>query len=288
MKLPHRIVMTAAMSIALHATAVVAAAQTPAYLRDRGTGVGTSQFGTYIRRGEIVVYPFVEYDRHNRFEYKPEDFGFAGSQDFSGRYRATEELLFLGYGLTENLAVELEAAAIHATFDKSPQDLSAMPGRISEAGLGDVEAHLRWRVRKEDARHPELFSFAELVFPHHKQKTLIGTPGWEMVAGGGLTRGFAWGTLTFRGAAEYSGASSSKFDAGEFAFEYLKRVSPAWRLYVGVEARQDEISLITEAQWHVRRNVFLKINNGVGLTQKAIGWAPEAGIVFTLPTSGRR
>ena len=32
---------------------------TPMYLRDRGEGVATSMFGTYIRRGEWIVYPFV-------------------------------------------------------------------------------------------------------------------------------------------------------------------------------------------------------------------------------------
>ena len=33
----------------------------PVYLRDRGTGVSTSMFGTYVRRRELLVYPFFEY-----------------------------------------------------------------------------------------------------------------------------------------------------------------------------------------------------------------------------------
>jgi hypothetical protein len=33
----------------------------PTYLEDRGTGIPTSMFGTYVRRGELLVYPFFEY-----------------------------------------------------------------------------------------------------------------------------------------------------------------------------------------------------------------------------------
>jgi len=44
------------------------------------------------------------------------------------------------------------------------------------------------------------------------------------------------------------------------------------------------LSLITEAQWHVSRHVFIRFNNGLGLTSKATDWSPEIGILFTLPT----
>jgi hypothetical protein len=30
------------------------------------------------------------------------------------------------------------------------------------------------------------------------------------------------------------------------------------------------VSLITEAQWHLSRRAFLRLNNGLGLTSKAI------------------
>lgn len=294
MKLTRRIVL--GLVVALSATVTVSVfAQTPTptstpkpaetapYLRDRGTGVSTSLFGTYVRRHELIIYPFFEHDRHNKFEYKPSELGFVGEQDFRGRYRATEGLIFLAYGLTDNLAIEFEGARIHASLEKSPLDRSAVPAKIVESGLGDVEAHLRWRWQKETERRPEFFSYAEVVFPHHRNKRLIGTAGWEVVVGTGVTRGFKWGTLTARGSIEYAGSSSSKFDIGEFAVEYLKRVSPKWRLYAAVEGTPDELSLITEAQWHVSRYVFFKFNNGVGLTSKAIGWAPEVGVVFTLP-----
>jgi len=255
----------------------------PAYLKDRGTGVATSLFGTYVRRHELLIYPFFEYDHHNKFEYKPSELGSVGEQDFRGRYRASEKLIFLAYGLTENLAVELEMASIKASLEKSPLDKSTVPAKIQESGLGDVQAELRWRWKQETEHRPEFFSYAEVAFPHHRNKHLIGTPGWEVVVGTGVTRGFKWGTLTGRASIEYAGSSSSKFDVGEFAVEYLKRVSPKWRLYLGVEGTPDELSLVTEAQWHVSQHVYFKFNNGVGLTSKAVGWAPEVGIVFSFP-----
>jgi len=264
------------------------ASSLPVYLKDRGTGVATSMFGTYIRRGELIVYPFYEYYRDGDFEYKPSELGYPGEEDFRGRYHANEGLLFLGYGLTDDLAIELEGAVIQASFEKSPNDPSALPARIEESGLGDVEGQIRWRWRRENERRPELFSYGEVVFPHAKHKVLIGTPGFEVKLGSGLTRGFKWGTLTARLAVEYSEASSSHFDLGEYAVEYLKRVSPTFRFYVGLEGTQDELSLITEVQWHFHRHVFLRLNNGLGLTSKATDWTPEVGILFALPTGRSR
>lgn len=255
----------------------------PTYLEDRGTGVATSMFGTYIRKGELIVYPFFEYYRDKDFEYKPSELGFAGEQDFRGRYRASEGLLFLGYGLTDDFALEMEAAVISASLRKSAQDDSAVPAELEESGLGDVEGQLRWRWRREDEGRPEFFSYAEVVIPHAKNKPLIGTPDVELKLGTGMIRGFTWGTLTVRAAVEYAAASTSQFDIGEYAVEYLKRVSPRWRFYAGIEGTQDEVSLIAEAQWHLARNVFIRLNNGLGLTSKATGWTPEVGILFTLP-----
>lgn len=255
----------------------------PSYLKDRGTGLPTSQFGTYIRKGETIVYPFFEYYRDHDFEYKPEEFGFAGNDtDFRGRYRAREALIFVAYGLTDNIAVEFEAATIKASLEKSPLDTSAMPARIEESGLGDIEGQIRWRWNKESKRRPEFFSYTELVIPHNKGKRLIGTQGVELKFGSGMIKGFKWGTMTFRAAVEYDSASDSKVDFGEFAVEYLKRLSPNWRLYLGVEGTPDELSVIPELQWHINRRVFVKFNSGFGATSKATDWAPEVGIVFTL------
>jgi len=251
--------------------------------QDRGSGVPTSMFGTYIRGGELLVYPFVEYYRDRNFEYKPEELGVAGATDFRGRYRASEALVFLSYGLTDDLALELEAAVIRASLDKAAADRSALPARLTESGVGDIEGQLRWRWKRETATGPEAFSYVEAVSPRNRDKPLIGTSDWELKLGTGVVRGFAWGTLTGRAAVEYAAGSSSQFDIGEYAIEYLRRLSPRWRVYAGIEGTQDEVSFIGELQWFVRPNVFVKINNGVGLTSKATDWAPEVGVVFAFP-----
>jgi hypothetical protein len=259
----------------------------PYYLKDRDTGIPTSMFGSYIRKGELIIYPFYEYYRDNDLEYKPSEFGAPvgpGDIDYRGRYRANEGILLLAYGLTENIALEMEAAVIDASFEKAPQDTSALPSRIEESGLGDVEGQFRWRWRKENERRPELFSYFEFVIPHAQEKVLIGTPGWELKLGTGLIRGFRWGTMTVRAAIDYTEESASHFDVGEYAVEYLKRLSPHWRLYAGFEGTQDELSLITELQWHLNRHVVVKLNNGLGITSKATDWDPEVGILFNLPT----
>jgi hypothetical protein len=256
----------------------------PYYLKDRGTGIPLSMFGSYIRKGELVIYPFYEYYKDDDLEYKPSEYGSVGEIDYRGRYRANEGILLLAYGLTENLAVEMEAAVIDASFEKAPEDTSSLPARIEESGVGDVEGQFRWRWRKENERRPELFSYFEFVIPHAQEKVLIGTSGWELKLGTGLIRGFRWGTMTARAAVEYTEDSASHWDMGEYAVEYLKRLSPKWRLYVGFEGTQDELSFITEVQWHLNRHVVVKLNNGLGITSKATDWAPEVGIMFNIPT----
>lgn len=47
-------------------------------------------FGTYVRRGELLVYPFFEYYVDDNYEYKPSEFGFTPAVDYRGRYRASE------------------------------------------------------------------------------------------------------------------------------------------------------------------------------------------------------
>lgn len=254
-----------------------------AFRADRGPGLATSMFGTYVRGKELLVYPFLEHYRDGDFEYKPSEFGFAGDADLRGRYRASEALLFLAYGLTDDLAIEVEGALVRASLEKATADVSALPSRTVESGIGDVEGQLRWRWKRESAHRPEAFSYLEAVSPRHRDARLIGTPGWEFKFGSGLSRGFRWGTLTARAAVEYAAGSASHLDMGEYAFEYLKRLSPRWRVYAGLEGKQDELSFIGEAQWFLRPNVFVKLNSGVGLTSKAADWAPEVGVVFAFP-----
>jgi hypothetical protein len=251
----------------------------PPYLRDRGPGISTSMFGTYVLPGELLVYPFFEYYLDHDAEYSPQELGFGLDRDFRGEYEAFEGLIFLGYGLTSDISVEMEAAVISADLDKSPEDPTDVPDEINESGLGDVQTQINWRWLRETGRRPALFSYFEVVYPLQKDKVLIGTSDWEFKLGTGVIRGFGWGTMTLRAAVEYD-RSEDKFEIGEVAVEYLRRFSPLMRLYVGVEGTQDEVELIPELQLHVTNRMFIKLNSAVGLTSKATDWAPETGVVF--------
>ncbi|MGH7569141.1 MAG: hypothetical protein ACREL9_09260 [Gemmatimonadales bacterium] len=84
----------------------------------------------------------------------------------------------------------------------------------------------------------------------------------------------------------YESASSTHFNPGEYAIEYLKRLSPSWRVFAAVQGAGgvDEVSLITEAQWHISPRVFIRFNQEIGLTSLATDWEPQLGVLFTLPT----
>ena len=264
------------------------AEQLPYYLKDRGTGVALSMFGTYARRGELIVYPYWEYYVDNSRQYSPQEFNFEGTQDFSGRYRESEGLFFVAYGLTDNLAVQAEIAAAKASLEKAPGDLSALPRRYESSGLTSFETQLRWRMRKEDEHRPELWSYLDVVYPTNRANPLIGTAGVEAELGFGITRGFRWGTLTARFSGAYEGASTTHFAVGEYGIEYLKRISPRWRIFAGINGHETAFTLITEAQWHVHRNVFIRFNQEIGLTSEANDWEPQLGILFILPTGRSR
>jgi hypothetical protein len=67
---------------------------------------------------------------------------------------------------------------------------------------------------------------------------------------------------------------------GEYALEYLKRLSPSVRFYTGIEGNQDEVEWIVERQYRLGRHAHLKLNTAFGLTSKAPDFAPEIGIMF--------
>lgn len=289
----HRVIRRAA-AVALLAGIAAAATplraqeeeELPAYLADRGTGISTSLFGTYVRQGELLVYAFYEYTKNTFEEYKPSELGFVGDGEFAGRSVEEEHLLFLAYGFTDRLAVELEGSLYTtATLDKDPDDPSAVPQRLEESGLGEIEGQLRWRWKRETERRPELYSFLEVVFPVQSDDVLIGAQDWEFAAGFGAIRGYRWGTITGRLSVKHD-AEDAAVEPGEYAFEYLKKVSPRWRLVGTLEGEDDEIAAIGEAQWFFSRHGFLKLNCGFGLTEKAPDIAPEVGVIFSFG-SGR-
>jgi hypothetical protein len=253
----------------------------PAYLRDRGQGTSLSQFATYVQKRQLIIYPFYEYYHDSDYEYSPNELGQALDQDFRGSFRANEVLLFLGYGVTERLAIEFEAAYIDAELEKSNEDPTSLPPTISESGVGDVEGQIRYRWALETASRPEIFSYFETVGPTQDEGSLIGTTDWEFKLGFGLMRGYSWGTVTGRGAVEYD-LGEDAAALGELAVEYVRRLSAKWRVYGGFEGTQDEVSVIAEAQWHFVPRGCLKMNSGFGLTSKATDWAPEVGVMLSL------
>lgn len=271
---------TTLVAVAVSLAPAMVAAQGFDRTRDRGPGIPVSQFGTYVDRGQFLLYPFVEYYYDNDAEYSPQELGYGVDIDYRGKYRATEGLIFMAWGVSDRLAIEFEAAVISARQDRSPDDTTAMPARVEESGLGDVEGQLRWRWLRETESHPSIFSYFETVFPIQKKKKLIGTQDWEFKLGAGLLRGFRWGTTTVRLSIVYDEGQAG---AGEYAVEYLKRISSLLKVYVGVEGTEDEVELITDTQWSLSSNVVLKVNNAFGLSSKATGWAPEVGLMIRFP-----
>lgn len=252
----------------------------PAYLHDRGTGIQTSLFGTYVRKGELLIYPFYEYETNDHEEYHPSELGFPGGQDYLGSLKTHELDLFLSYGWSDRLALELEGQLYtRARFRKAPDDPSAVPPRIEESGLGEIESQIRYRWARESAGRPELFSFLQVSYPFQKHKVLIGAHEWEGELGFGAIKGFPWGTLSGRYALAYE---DKGLQGGEFALEYLKRLSPRWRAVLALEGEGEDLSLITEAQLFLTPRVFLKLNSGFGLSSKVPDFAPEVGLMMSV------
>jgi hypothetical protein len=190
-------------------------------------------------------------------------------------------LLYVGYGLTEDMVIALETALyVRETQWKSSEDTSTMPDQFEESGFGDTGLHIHWRLMREAVRRPAFFTYLEVGLPLQKDKDMIGTDDWEFVPGVGILKGFSWGTVTGKISLDYS-AEDEELALGECAVEYLKRLSPSWRVYLGVAGDGDEIELIPELQWHVNESMFVKFNSALGLTPEAADWAPEVGVMFS-------
>jgi len=87
--------------------------------------------------------------------------------------------------------------------------------------------------------------------------------------------------MSLRLSLEYD-TGENKLGSGEYALEYLKRISSHFRIFTMIEGTEDEIVLIPEIQWFITPNIFLKVNNGFALTSKATDIAPEIGIMFSV------
>jgi hypothetical protein len=237
--------------------------------------------GTYVRNGELLIYPFYEYYYDSNIEYEPHDFGFPSINEYRGKYTANEGLIFLGYGISDRLAVEFEGGIISATLTKSEHDTSALQPEFTESGLSDIEGQVRWRWNHESEGTPEFFNYFEFVFPTGEKNSLIGTSDWEFKLGGGVIKGFRIGTFTLRLTVDYS-TGEKNLEPGEISLEYLKRISDDFRIFMMIEGSQDEFSFVPEVQWFITPGIMLNANTGFGITSKATDIATEVGIMFSL------
>ena len=253
----------------------------PFYLKDRGPGIPTSMFGTYIQKGEWIVYPFFEYYLDNNLEYSPNEFGFSARPGFPrkvpGQRRPRVPRL---RDLTDRLAFEVEAAMIRASLEKSPDDpigharqadriRASATCRSSSTGCGPRRLE----------RRPGFFSYAEVVFPHHKTKYLIGTPELETKAGIGHHQGLPVGHDHREGGRR---AGRRRLRPRRDRRRVLQAAVAGFCVYAGFEGTQDEIEFIAEIQWWLSDTVRFKINNGFGVTSKATDWAPEIGLMISI------
>ncbi len=255
-------------------------------LRDRGPGVPTSLTGIYLERGEWLGAASYQ-DLENRgFQYSPDEFGIADENDYLGKYTSSGGIFFLGYGISESLAVGLRVTGGSTKLAKASDDPSAMPSEIKESGIGEVAPELTWRFMTETASRPELYTYVSVLIPHDSDKNLIGTEDWVILPGIGLNRGFSWATLSARMDFEYDTASTSALDFGKWTIEGQRRFSDAWWLSAGLQGQVgggnnfDEVWQTTYLQWSASPHVTVRFGSRIGLTTMTEGWTGELGIVI--------
>lgn len=253
---------------------------------DRDPGTATTLSGVYVARGELRA--FLSYERvtNHGFEYSPNELGVPSGADYQGDLRASQGVIFLGYGLTDAISFGLEASIARVTLRKADDDTSALPDETRQSGLGGVHVEGTWRFLDESAGRPELFTFVEVQLPHDRSKRLTGTENYVILPGIGLSRGFGWGRLIARVSIEYDTGSESALDFGEWSVEAYRVLSSAWRLSAGLEGQiggsnnLDEVWLISDLDWKLGDRLALRFHNGLGLTAKTAGWSPEVGLLI--------
>lgn len=269
----------------LPATASAQHDSLPPHLRDRGRGQPTSLFGTYIERGQLILFPYFAFTRDGNMEYQPSALGYGSDQDFRGRFQSTQAQLFVAYAFTDWLAIEFESSRIRARLDKSPDDTSAVPARIDETGLADIEAQVRLRLARERGRRPEIFASLEMIPAQQSGKVLIGDAQWDFKSSIGVIRGFRFGTMTFKTSVEYN-RGDKHWDLGETSLEYLRQLNSRTRLFLAIEGGEggapDDYALVSGVRWRLTPGVFLKFDNAVGLMSKATDWETQIGLLWQL------
>ncbi|HZE94652.1 MAG TPA: hypothetical protein VEZ49_08060 [Gemmatimonadales bacterium] len=282
-----RVALSSVLICAVIATAAPAqVTQLPPHLRDRGRGVRTSVFGTYIEPRQWLVLSAVGFVRDHNLEYNPLDWGYGSQVDLHAKFRSSEGQIFLAYGVNDWLAFELEGSYVSARFERSSLDTSGTPATIKESGFTDLAAQARLRLASEQGRRPEIFASLEFIPATHKGKKLISDRWTDLKGEIGLVRGFQFGTMTLKTTVEWN-HGDKHWDLGETSVEYLRQVSPAWRLFLAIEGGEggamDEWVFVTAAQWRISNRAFLKLSNGFGVAPKSTDWEPQVGIMLAFP-----
>ena len=252
--------------------------------RDRGPGVRTSEFQTYIQRGQFFVIPSASYVKDHNLEYSSLNWDVGTQTDLIGSFHSSSGQLFLAYGVTEWLAFEVEASYLDAHFERSPQDTTSRP--INESGLGDFDVQARMRFVRERGSRPEIWGSLEFIPAANQDKVLIGDTPTDLKGEIGFTRGYQFGTMTFKTTIEYNHVDQH-WDLGETSIEYLRRLSTNWRLMAALEGGEtgapDEFVLVTSLQWRASRHAVVGLANSFGFMEKSTDWEPQVGIRFELP-----
>jgi hypothetical protein len=266
-------------------SALFAQQQEPPNLRDRGPGVRTSEFQTYIGRHQLLFLTSASYAKDHNLEYNPLDWGYGNQSDLRGTFRSSSAQLWVAYGITDWLAVEVEGSSLSARFERSSSDTTATPARIHESGLGDFAGQVRVRFAQERGRRPEIWGSVEVIPANQRRKVLIGDKLTDVKGEIGFTRGYRFGTMTFKTTVEWN-HGDHHWDLGETSLEYLRRLSPDFRLLLAIEGGEtgapDEWVFVTAAQWRIANRFYLKFANGLGLMSKSTDWEPQVGILWEL------
>ncbi len=259
--------------------------QSAGYLRDRGPGVPTSLSGIYLNRDEWLGAASYQHLENRGFQYSPEEFGFVDDNDYLGKYESSGGILFVGYGVSESIALGLKVTGGSIKLTKASDDLTSMPVEMKESGIGEIAPELTWRFMTETAHRPELYTIVSVLIPQNRDKNLIGTQDWVVLPGVGLNRGFSWATLSARMNFEYDSASESAIDFGKWSIEGQRKFSDVWWVSAGLEGQVgggsnfDEAWQIAFVQWSPTPHVTVRFGSRIGLTQQTEGWTGEIGIV---------
>lgn len=253
-------------------------------VRNRGTGIPILRLGTYVRPQELLLLPSLRYSDDKDFEYNSGELGFSPAVDgLEGHYQASQGAVLLAYGVNDRLAVEFGAEFKDAKLEKAPDDPSNAPQEVKQSGLGRVTVGVDWRLLAESGDRPEIVTFAQAYIPHNRNDLLTGTADWLINAGFSAARGFSWGTTTLRVGAAFDTSSPSVTDWGEVTFEYLRQISPKVTVLGALQMLEgDEGSLIVQLQWQPNSDFAVQFSNSVGLTTRAIDWAPQLAFVIRI------